>query len=224
MSGETFGDGIGRRDCRPVDQRPDDGNAAAVGVVPGTTLSGAPPQPSVGIVRIRNVGRVEFGAQNYRQAMSFDGHPSVGIGIFQLPGTNALDIAERVKAKMKELKKRFPPGVDYIIGYDTTPFIGDSIAAVVHTLLESAALVALVVLIFLQNWRSVLIPMIAMPVAIIGTFAVMAVVGFSLNNISLFGLVLAICIVVDDAIVVVENVERWLDRGLTPRDATYHAM
>ena len=175
-------------------------------------------------MRLRDVGRVELGAQNYRQAMTFDGHPSVGIGIFQLPGTNALDIAERVKAKMKELKKRFPEGVDYIIGYDTTPFIADSVAAVVHTLLESAALVALVVLVFLQNWRSVLIPMIAMPVAIIGTFAVMAAVGFSLNNISLFGLVLAICIVVDDAIVVVENVERWLDRGLTPRDATYHAM
>ncbi len=125
---------------------------------------------------------------------------------------------------MKELEKRFPDGVDYNIAYDTTPFIRESVADVFKTLLEAAALVGLVVLVFLQNWRSVLIPMIAMPVAIIGTFAVMAVVGFSLNNISLFGLVLAIGIVVDDAIVVVENVERWLDRGLAPRDATYKAM
>ena len=125
---------------------------------------------------------------------------------------------------MKELAKRFPEGVDYQIAYDTTPFIRESVADVFKTLFEAAALVGLVVLVFLQNWRSVLIPMIAMPVAIIGTFAVMAAVGFSLNNISLFGLVLAIGIVVDDAIVVVENVERWLDRGLAPREATYKAM
>ena len=155
-----------------------------------------------------------MGGQNYRQAMTFDGHPSVGVAVFQLPGTNALDIADRVKAKMKELAKRFPDGVDYKIAYDTTPFIRESVADVFKTLLEAAGLVGLVVLVFLQNWRSVLIPMIAMPVAIVGTFAVMAAVGFSLNNISLFGLVLAIGIVVDDAIVVVENVERWLDRGV----------
>ncbi len=117
------------------------------------------------------------------------------------------------KRRWLELAKRFPDGVDYQIAYDTTPFIRESVADVFQTLLEAAVLVGLVVLVFLQNWRSVLIPMIAMPVAIVGTFAVMAAVGFSLNNISLFGLVLAIGIVVDDAIVVVENVERWLDTG-----------
>jgi multidrug efflux pump len=165
-----------------------------------------------------------MGSQNYRQAMTFDGHPAVGIAVFQLPGTNALDVAERVRAKMKQLSKRFPDGVNDAIAYDTTPFIRESVSDVFETLLEAAALVGLVVLVFLQNWRSVLIPMIAMPVAITGTFAVMAVVGFSLNNISLFGLVLSICIVVDDAIVVVENVERWLDKNVTPREATYRAM
>ena len=156
--------------------------------------------------------------------MTFDGHPSVGVAIFQLPGTNALDVAEQVQKKMRQLAKRFPDGVDYQIAYDTTPFIRESVADVFQTLLVAAVLVGLVVLVFLQNWRSVLIPMIAMPVAIIGTFAVMAAVGFSLNNISLFGLVLAIGIVVDDAIVVVENVERWLDKGVAPREATYKAM
>ena len=183
-----------------------------------------PQRPSVGIVRLHNVARVEMGDQNYNQSCTFDGYPSVGLGIRQLPGTNALEVGERVKEKMKELKSRFPEGVDYMIGYDTTPFIRESVADVSKPSSLPRRLVAMVVLVFLQNWRSVLIPMIAMPVAIIGTFAVMAAVGFSLNNISLFGLVLAIGIVVDDAIVVVENIERWLDRGLEPRDATYQAM
>ena len=138
------------------------------------------------------------------------------MAIFQLPGTNALDIAERIRSKMKELETRFPEGIAYQAAYDTTPFIRESVADVVQTLFEAVLLVGLVVLAFLQNWRTALIPMVAVPVAIVGTFAVMAVVGFSLNNISLFGLVLAIGIVVDDAIVVVENVERWLDRGLAP--------
>jgi multidrug efflux pump len=200
------------------------GNAAASGAVASTTLSGGPLKPSASIVRLRNVGRVEMGAQNYRQAMTFDGRPSVGVAIFQLPGTNALDVAERVQEKMRKLAKRFPDGVDYQIAYDTTPFIRESVADVFQTLLIAALLVGLVVLAFLQNWRSVLIPMIAMPVAIVGTFAVMAAVNFSLNNISLFGLVLSIGIVVDDAIVVVENVERWLDKGMAPREATYKAM
>ena len=193
-------------------------------MIPGTTLAGGPPKPAVGIVRLRDVGRVELDAQNYRQASTFDGHPSVGVAVFQLPGTNALDVANHVKAKMTELSRRFPEGVDYQIAYDTTPFIRESVQDVFATLLEAAGLVGLVVLVFLQNWRSVLIPLLAVPVAIVGTFAVMAAVGFSLNNISLFGLVLAIGIVVDDAIVVVENVERWMDRGLGPRDATYRAM
>ena len=165
-----------------------------------------------------------MGAANYTQAQTFDGNQSVGIAVFQLPGTNALDVADRVKAKMAELKERFPEGVDYQIAYDITPFIRESVADVVKTLFEAVGLVGLVVLAFLQNWRSVLIPMIAVPVAIIGTFAAMAVVGFSLNNISLFGLVLAIGIVVDDAIVVVENVDRWLDHGLPPREAARKAM
>ena len=137
-----------------------------------------------------------------------------GLAVYQLPGTNALDVAERVQAKMEELKTRFPDGVDYQIAYDTTPFIRESVADVVRTLFEAVMLVALVVLVFLQNWRAALIPLVAVPVAIVGTFAVMAALGFSLNNISLFGLVLAIGIVVDDAIVVVENVERWLEHGL----------
>ncbi|MHB1037862.1 MAG: efflux RND transporter permease subunit [Pirellulales bacterium] len=200
------------------------GNAALANVAAGAPSVPAPRKPSASIVRLRNVGRVEMGSQNYRQAMTFDGYPSVGIAVFQLPGTNALDVAGRVREKMTELARRFPDGVDYQIAYDTTPFIRESVADVFKTLLEAAALVGLVVLVFLQNWRSVLIPMIAMPVAIVGTFAVMAAVNFSLNNISLFGLVLAIGIVVDDAIVVVENVERWLDKGVAPREATYRAM
>ncbi len=183
-----------------------------------------PPPPAPGIVRLKDVARVELGALNYNQSNTFDMHPAVGMGIFQLPGTNALDVADRVRARMAELKKTFPEGIEYEIAYDTTPFISESVADVVRTLFEAVGLVGLVVLIFLQNWRAVIIPMVAVPVAIIGTFAVMAAVGFSLNNISLFGLVLAIGIVVDDAIVVVENVERWLAQGLPPRAATRKAM
>src|SRR5205085_457181 len=144
--------------------------------------------------------------------------------VYQLPGTNALDVADRVRAKMAKLKERFPEGLDYGIYYDTTPFIRESVRDVGKTLLEAVGLVAVVVLVFLQNWRAALIPLIAVPVAIVGTFAVMAALGFSLNNISLFGLVLAIGIVVDDAIVVVENVERWLEHGLPPREAARKAM
>src|SRR5207237_2056468 len=134
---------------------------------------------------------------------------SVGLGIFQLPGTNALDIANRIRAKMEELKANFPEGVDYQIAYDTTPFIRESVADVVRTLLEAVALVAVVVLVFLQNWRATLIPLIAVPVAIVGTFAVMAAVGFSLNNISLFGLVLAIGFVLGVAIALAERGAPW---------------
>ncbi len=157
--------------------------------------------------------------QNYNQTATFDGRPSVGVAVFLLPGTNALDVADRVKGKLQQLKEHFPEGVDYQVAYDITPFIRESIADVVQTLFEAVVLVGLVVFVFLQSWRTVLIPMLAVPVAIVGTFAVMAALGFSLNNISLFGLVLAIGIVVDDAIVVIENVERWLDHGLSPRDA-----
>src|SRR6202043_2995774 len=183
-----------------------------------------PGQPSAGIVRLRDVAHVELGDQNYSLGCTFDGHPSVGLAIFQLPGTNALDVANQIRAKMEELKADFPGGVAYQIAYDTTPFIRESVADVVQTLLEAVALVAVVVLVFLQNWRAAPLPLIAVPVAIIGTFAVMAALGYSLNNVFLFGLVLAIGIVVDDAIVVVENVERWLEQGLPPREAAQKAM
>ena len=147
-----------------------------------------------------------------------------GWAIYQLPGSNALDTAERVRARMASLKKGFPDGVDFAIVYDTTPFISESIAEVFHTLRDAIILVAIVVLVFLQTWRATIIPLLAVPVAIIGTFAVMAGIHFSLNNLSLLGLVLAIGIVVDDAIVVVEAVEHNLEHGLSPRDATRKAM
>jgi multidrug efflux pump len=151
-------------------------------------------------------------------------YPVANLAIFQLPDANALETADLVKAKIEELKKDFPEGVDYMIRYDTTPFIRESIEEVFKTLLDSVILVALVVLLFLQNWRSALIPLIAVPVAIIGTFAVMAAFGFSLNNLTLFGLVLAIGIVVDDAIVVVEAVEHHIEHGMAPKEATLQAM
>ena len=176
------------------------------------------------VVYLRDVARVELGSQQYDQSCTLDGKPSVALTIYQLPGSNALDTANGVNAKMQELKKRFPEGVDYEIVYDTTPFIRQSVKEVFLTFRDAVLLVALVVLVFLQNWRAALIPLVAVPVAIIGTFAVMALIGFSLNNISLFGLVLAIGIVVDDAIVVVENVERWLEQGQKPREAARKAM
>src|SRR5205823_13908372 len=146
------------------------------------------------------------------------------IAIYQLPGSNAIATANAVYAKMAELKKSFPKGIDYKLPYDTTLFVRASIRDVVKTLFEGVGLVTLVVLIFLQSWRASLIPMLAIPVSLVGTFAVMWLAGFSMNNLSLFGLVLAIGIVVDDAIVVVENVERWIEHGLSPRDAAFKAM
>ncbi len=176
------------------------------------------------ITRLRDVARVELGAKSENIANSVDGMPSSMIGVFQLPGSNALDTAARVKAKMAELSQRFPEGLEYGIYYDTTPYISESIHEVFKTLRDAVILVALVVLVFLQNWRSAIIPLVAVPVAIVGTFAAMAVFGFSLNNLSLFGLVLAIGIVVDDAIVVVEAVEHHIEQGLSPREAAYQAM
>jgi multidrug efflux pump len=167
---------------------------------------------------------IELGAKNYDVNSYLDGDPSATLAIFQLPGSNALDTAAAIRAKMDELKGRFPEGVDYRIYYDTTVFVSESIHSVIHTLIEAFVLVFIVVLVFLQNWRATIIPMVAVPVSLIGTFAVMALLGFSLNNLSLFGLVLAIGIVVDDAIVVVENVERWLAEGLSPREASRKAM
>ena len=170
-------------------------------------------------------GGISLGAKNADTSCNLDGAPSVGIAIYQLPGSNALDTADRVRSRMEELKASFPLGVDYDIVYDTTPFISESIAEVFKALRDAIILVAIVVLVFLQSWRAALIPLIAVPVAIIGTFAVMAGLGYSINNLSLFGLVLAIGIVVDDAIVVVEAVEHKLEHGdKSPRDATREAM
>ncbi|MBX3413266.1 MAG: efflux RND transporter permease subunit [Pirellulales bacterium] len=179
---------------------------------------------SSSIVRVGDVGRVELGAQQYDQICRLDGQPSVGLAIFQLPGSNALQTAEAIKAKMKELSKKFPAGLEYKIVYDTTPFIQESVMEVFKTLRDAIVLVAIVVLLFLQDWKAMILPMIDVPVSLIGTFGVMALIGFSLNNLTLFGLVLAIGIVVDDAIVVLENVERQIANGLEPRAATIKAM
>jgi multidrug efflux pump subunit AcrB len=179
---------------------------------------------STGIVRLRDVATVERGSQQYDQSCTLDGKPSVALSIYQLPGTNALETAAGVKAKMKELKARFPEGVDYKIVYDTTPFIRQSVHEVFSTLRDAVILVAIVVLLFLQDWRAMILPMIDVPVSLIGTFAIMAAMGFTLNNLTLFGLVLAIGIVVDDAIVVLENIERLIATGLEPRAATIKAM
>jgi multidrug efflux pump subunit AcrB len=176
------------------------------------------------LVRLRDVASIELGAQGYNQTCTMDGYPSVALSVYQLPGSNALDVAKSVYHKMDELSARFPAGVKYRVVYDTTPFIKESINEVFKTLRDAVILVAVVVLLFLQNWRSAIIPLIAVPVAIVGTFAVMAAFGFSLNNLTLFGLVLAIGIVVDDAIVVVEAVEHHIEHGLSPRDATLKAM
>ncbi len=176
------------------------------------------------ITRLRDVARIELGAKSQDVCNYVDGRPSGMVGVFQLPGSNALDTAARVKAKMAELRQSFPEGLEYGIYYDTTPYIEESIHEVFNTLRDAVILVAVVVLVFLQNWRSSLIPLIAVPVAIIGTFAAMAVFGFSLNNLSLFGLVLAIGIVVDDAIVVVEAAEHHIEQGLSPRAAAHQAM
>ena len=183
-----------------------------------------PDVPATSIVRLRDIARLELGSQQYDQSCEMDGQPSVALAVYQAPTANALATSEAVRQKMEELKARFPQGLDYAINYDTTPFIWESIVEVVKTLAIAVVLVAIVVLVFLQNWRAAVIPLAALPVAIVGTFTVMAALQFSLNNLSLFGLVLAIGIVVDDAIVVVENVERWLAEGLSPRDAAIRAM
>jgi multidrug efflux pump len=176
------------------------------------------------ITRLRDIARIELGSAEYAMRSLLDNKPAVGIGIFQAPGSNALEIADNVRAAMEELRLTMPEGVDYAIVYDTTQFVRASIDAVIHTLLEAIALVVLVVILFLQTWRASIIPLLAVPVSIIGTFSVMYAFGFSINALTLFGLVLAIGIVVDDAIVVVENVERNIEDGLSPRRAAYKAM
>ncbi len=179
---------------------------------------------ATGIVRLRDVARVELGSRQYDQSCTLDGKPSVAVSIYQLPGSNALETASGVYDKMRELKTRFPDGLDYRIVYDTTPFIHESVAEVFKTLRDAVILVGIVVLVFLQDWKAMILPMIDVPVSLIGTFAIMAAMGFSLNNLTLFGLVLAIGIVVDDAIVVLENIERLIATGLDSRTATIKAM
>ena len=176
------------------------------------------------VLKIRDIGHAELNARSQDINNRFDGKPTVGIAIFQLPDANALATADAVKSTMSRLSQHFPEGVNYEIGYDTTPFIRESIHEVFNALRDAVLLVALVVLVFLQGWRAAMIPLMAVPVAIVGTFAAMYLVGFSLNNLTLFGLVLAIGIVVDDAIVVVESVEHHIAKGLAPRQAALRAM
>ncbi|KAB0679608.1 efflux RND transporter permease subunit [Aureimonas leprariae] len=180
--------------------------------------------PDGRMVRVRDVARVELGAQDYVTNSYLNDQEAVALAIFQRPGTNALQASEDIIAKMDELKASFPPGIEYRIVYNPTEFISDSVNAVYETLLEAVALVVLVVIVFLQSWRTALIPIIAIPVSLIGTCAVMAAFGFSLNTLTLFGFVLAIGIVVDDAIVVVENIERNIAEGMSPRDAAHTTM
>lgn len=183
-------------------------------------------------VRLRDVARLQLGAQNSdlncTLSTQVDGaaahYPSVGLAIFPLPQANALDTANSVRQKMEQLKKKFPPGLEYRIAYDTTPFIRHSVEDVINTIVIAALLVIVVVLVFIQDWHAMLLPMMDIVVAIIGTFVIMKMAGFSLNNLSLFGLVLAVGIVVDDSIVVVENIERWMGTGLPGREATIKAM
>ncbi|MEH6360454.1 MAG: efflux RND transporter permease subunit, partial [Amylibacter sp.] len=172
------------------------------------------------IVRVRDVARVEIGAKSYVTNSYLNNKPAVALGIFQRPGSNALASADEIIAKMEELSKDFPPGLEHQIVYNPTEFIESSINAVYKTIFEAVILVVIVVLIFLQSWRLAIIPLLAIPVSLVGTFAVMLVLGYSLNLLTLFGLILAIGIVVDDAIVVVENVERNIKEGKTPRDAS----
>jgi multidrug efflux pump len=180
--------------------------------------------PEGQITRVRDVGRVELGSNAYALRSLLDNQPAVGIGIFQRPGTNAIEASNEVRAVMERLSRDFPQGVEYRIVYDPTVFVRESIRAVVSTLFEAVIFVALVVMVFLQTWRASIIPLVAVPVSLVGTFAVMHLAGFSLNTLSLFGMVLAIGIVVDDAIVVVENVERHIALGDEPLEATRKAM
>ncbi len=180
--------------------------------------------PDGSVVHLRDVARVELGALNYQQVGRSNGQPGVGIAVFQAPGSNALDVASGVREVMAGLRPRFPKDVDYRYTLDTTAPVSEGIKEILKTLGEAMVLVILVVFLFLQNWRATLIPMLAVPVSLIGTFAVFPLLGFSINTLSLFGLVLAIGLVVDDAIVVVEAVEQHIEHGMSPHDATVKAM
>jgi multidrug efflux pump len=176
------------------------------------------------VTYLRDVSRADLGARSQDQLSRLDRKPSSGVGVFLLPGANALDTSDAIRAKMRELETRFPLGLHYGVIYDTTPFIRESVDEVFRTLRDSVILVALVILLFLQDWKALLLPVIDVGVSLVGTFAVMSLMGFTLNNLTLFGLVLAIGIVVDDSIVVLENIERWLEKGLPVREATINAM
>src|SRR5690606_33012410 len=180
--------------------------------------------PDGGLLRLKDVARIELGAGEYALRSLLNNKPAVAIGVFQAPESNAIALSNAVRAAMEGAKKDFPDGVDYQIIYDPTRFVQQSIDAVIMTLLEAVALVVLVVIVFLKTWRASIIPLAAVPVSIVGTFAFLLAFGFSINTLTLFGLVLAIGIVVDDAIVVVENVERNLELGLDAKEATYRAM
>ena len=180
--------------------------------------------PDGSMVRLKDVSRIELGALNYQQRARLNGKPSCPIGIFQVPGSNAIAVAEGVKKVMAELKERFPDDLDYVVALDTTLPVTEGIKEIEHTLFEAIILVIIVVFLFLQGWRATLIPLLAVPVSLIGTFMVFPMLGFSINTLSLFGLVLAIGLVVDDAIVVVEAVEHHIEHGLAPREATLKAM
>src|ERR1700722_13037523 len=175
-------------------------------------------------VRVRDVARVELGALTYQQSGTFNGQPAAVIAAFQTPGSNALDVAENIRNTMADLARRFPPGVGYKVSLDTTAPVKAGIREIVETLLEAIGLVVLVVFVFLQSWRATLIPLLTVPVSLLGAFAIFPLLGFSVNTLSLFGLVLAIGLVVDDAIVVVEAVEHHIEEGMAPREATVRAM
>ncbi|HMI50254.1 MAG TPA: multidrug efflux RND transporter permease subunit [Candidatus Saccharimonadales bacterium] len=180
--------------------------------------------PEGGIIRLSDVARIELGTLNYSSIGRFDGKPAANIGVFQTPGSNALDVSHAVRERMKQLKERFPNDVDYTISLDTTLPVSEGIKEILITLLEAIALVIVVVFIFLQNWRATIIPLFAVPVSLVGTFMIFPLLGFSINTLSLFGLVLAIGLVVDDAIVVVEAVERHIEEGKAPKEAALKAM
>src|SRR5579864_2333081 len=176
------------------------------------------------LVRLRDVARIELGSLNYQQIGTYNSKPAVIICVYQAPGSNALAVATQVKAQMADLKQRFPQGLDYTVSLDTTLPVTEGMKEIVHTLGEAIVLVIIVVFLFLQGWRATLIPLLAVPVSLIGTFAIFPMLGFSINTLSLFGLILAIGLVVDDAIVVVEAVEHNIEHGMAPRDATIRAM
>ncbi|SFK75297.1 efflux RND transporter permease subunit [Methylocapsa palsarum] len=176
------------------------------------------------ITRLKDVARIELGAQQYSQTFKLDGHPSAGLSVFQLPEANALDVAKRVEAKMRELAPSFPPGIKWTIPFNTTKFVAVAIHDVYKTLIEAALLVLIVILVFLQDWRATLVPATTVPVTIIGAFAAIAAFGFTINLSTLFAIILAIGIVVDDAIIVVEGAAKFIDEGMTPHDAAIKAM